>query len=75
MQKNPQNWDHCAMCVQDLLNPDINVASNVYMDEIESFQLCCHSFADIFRQKYSASSKWTNTSIPATVIDLFQTGN
>lgn len=52
MLSNPEEWNNCFMCVQDLLTPDRNVASKVRQDEVVAFQMCCRAFAHLMRRNY-----------------------
>lgn len=48
--KNPSNWTESAMCVQDLVQPNLNIALKIPEEAAVTFQKCCETFAKLMRE-------------------------
>lgn len=44
MERSPQNWRNCAMYVQDLVRPDVNVTADVSVEAFNKFKKICNKF-------------------------------
>lgn len=45
MDSNPRNWINCAMYVQDIASPDVNIAAEISKHEANNFKLMCTLFS------------------------------
>lgn len=45
MKANPKNWENCALYVQDIVSPGLNVAAEISRQEITNFKLMCQLFS------------------------------
>lgn len=44
IKSNPENWTNCAMYVQDITSPGINITAEISNQEAHVFKTMCHKF-------------------------------
>lgn len=44
IKNSPDNWQHCSMLTQDIIDADLNVTAEVTEYEAEMFQNMCKTF-------------------------------
>lgn len=67
MQTNFTNWQDCAMFVQDLVSPGLNVTAEISKEETYNFQGMC--------QMFSNSQRHSPTKVPNTIAPVRRTAS
>lgn len=68
IEANPLNWMNCAMFVEDIKSPGINIAAEIEEEEADIFQEMCKMFAS--SNLYERAIDEYLLKVPTVVVDL-----